>query len=193
MSELKFTISHTKSIFIFSLLKVACALHVRPMLVYIKSGNVAIVLWHCALSVFALCMDCSGNSALVRHFAFFFFSFFFSVSNSSYSGIFLSSVCIFFGNAATVLRHCALSVFTLCKHCSGNSALVRHFAFFFSFFFQFRTVATVEFFCHLFVFFFHIYCYTDIINFTIFSQLLRCQFFISQNKIIKYKIVTNRN
>ena len=34
----------------------------------------------------------------------------------------------------TVLRYCALSVFALCKHCSGNSALV---------IFQFRTVATI--------------------------------------------------
>ena len=42
------------------------------------------------------------------------------------------------GNAATVLRYCALSVFVLCKHCSGNSVLVRLF-----FFFQLRIVATV--------------------------------------------------
>ena len=37
----------------------------------------------------------------------------------------------------------------------------------------------------------HIYYYTDTTNFIIFSQLLRCQFLISQNKIIKYEIVTN--
>ena len=37
----------------------------------------------------------------------------------------------------------------------------------------------------------YIYCYTDVTNFTIFSQLLRCQFLISQNKIIKYETVTN--
>ena len=30
---------------------------------------------------------------------------------------------------ATVFRHCAFSVFTLCKHSNGNSALVRHFFF----------------------------------------------------------------
>ena len=57
------------------------------------------------------------------------------------------------------------------------------------------------FFCsHRFVFFFyllniymswHIYCYTNTTNFTVFSQLLMCQFLISQNKIIKYEIVTN--
>ena len=33
----------------------------------------------------------------------------------------------------------------------------------------------------------YIYCYTDTINFTIFSQLLTCQFLTSQNKIIKYE------
>ena len=38
-----------------------------------------------------------------------------------------------------------------------------------------------------------IYCYTGTTNFTIFSQLLRYQFFICQNKIIKYETVTNHN
>ena len=38
---------------------------------------------------------------------------------------------------ATVLRYYAFSVFALYKYCSGNSALVRHFAFFFFFFFFF--------------------------------------------------------
>ena len=37
----------------------------------------------------------------------------------------------------------------------------------------------------------HIYCYTYTTNFTILSQLLRRQFFIGQNKIIKYETVTN--
>ena len=41
---------------------------------YIKSGNAATVLWHCALSVFALCKHCSGNSALVSPLFFFFFN-----------------------------------------------------------------------------------------------------------------------
>ena len=45
----------------------------------------------------------------------------------------------------------------------------------------------------LYFFFFYIYCYINTTNFTIFSQLLRCQFFISQNKIIKYETVTNHN
>ena len=39
----------------------------------------------------------------------------------------------------------------------------------------------------------YIYFYTYITNFIIFSQLLRCQFLIGQNKIIKYEIVTNHN
>ena len=90
----------------------------------------------------------------------------------------------------------------------GN--LVRNFASFSLFIFKFRTVATVPdctvatvvtffFFLGLvFVFFFfyiyiYIYCYTDTKNFTIFSQLLRYQFLISQNKIIKYETITNHN
>ena len=39
----------------------------------------------------------------------------------------------------------------------------------------------------------YIYIYTDTINFTIFSQLLKYQFLISQNKIIKYETMTNHN
>ena len=97
----------------------------------------------------------------------------------------------------TVLRYCALSVFALCKHYSGNSVLV---------IFQFRTVATIPggtiatvvtvFFgvFRLYFFFFLLYIlfyYTT--NFTIFLQLLNCQFLISQNKIIKYETITNHN
>ena len=84
-----------------------------------------------------------------------------------------------------------------------NAILVRHFVFFFlSFLFwtiatiPSGTVVTVFFFFfvfRLYFFFFYIYCYINATNFTIFSQLLRCQFFISQNKIIKYEIVTNHN
>ena len=33
----------------------------------------------------------------------------------------------------------------------------------------------------------YIYCYTDTTNFTIFSQLLICQFLTNRNKIIKYE------
>ena len=39
----------------------------------------------------------------------------------------------------------------------------------------------------------HIYCYTDTTNFIIFSQLLRYQFLINRNKIIKYENMTNHN
>ena len=109
------------------------------------------------------------------------------------------------GNVATVLWHCTLSVFALCKHCSGNSALVSPLFFFFlTLLFKFCTVTTVpsgngtvatvvSFFQSSVCIFFLIYCCTDTTNFIIFSQLLKCQFLISQNKIIKYKIVTNHN
>ena len=68
------------------------------------------------------------------------------------------------------------------------------------------TVATVPNFIYLFFsviglcFFFlniyvgwHIYCYTDTINFTIFLQILKYQFLTSRNKIIKYETMTNHN
>ena len=55
------------------------------------------------------------------------------------------------------------------------------------------TVVTVFFYLLFVLFIFYIYCYIDTINFTIFSQLLRCQFLLSQNKIIKYETVTNHN
>ena len=86
------------------------------------------------------------------------------------------------GNATTVIWYCALNVFALCKHCSGNSILVRHIAFFFFFFiFSFEHNSSYPFFCLPFVLFFSLlyilfYCTT---NFTIFLQLLRCQFLIS--------------
>ena len=98
------------------------------------------------------------------------------------------------GNAATVIRYCALSVLALYKHCSGNSALVRHFFFFFPVS-NSETVTTVVivffFFSFRMYFFFLLYIYIYIYilfyyltNFTIFLQLLRCQFFISHNKIL---------
>ena len=56
------------------------------------------------------------------------------------------------------------------------------------------TVITVFFFFRLYLFFLlYINCYTDTTNFTIFLQLLRCQFLISQNKIIKYETMINHN
>ena len=82
---------------------------------------------------------------------------------------------------------------------SGTVAIVATTFFFFSLVFR------------LYFFFFllniyknlHIYCYTDTTNFTIFSQYFHniftiiftifSQYLINQNKIIKYKIVTNHN
>ena len=103
------------------------------------------------------------------------------------------------GNATIVLWHCALSAFALCKHCSGNSALVSPFFFFFklpfclSFAWQLQCQAALQlqqlhFFQSSVCFFFLIYCCTDTTNFTIFSQLLKSQFLISQNKIINMKL-----
>ena len=39
----------------------------------------------------------------------------------------------------------------------------------------------------------HIYCYTNTTNFTIFSQLLTCQFLTGRNKIITYEAIANHN
>ena len=60
------------------------------------------------------------------------------------------------GNAATVLRYCTLSVFVLCKHCSGNSVLVRIFLASNSSYSSIGTVATVVtfFFLSVCIFFF---------------------------------------
>ena len=55
------------------------------------------------------------------------------------------------------------------------------------------TVATVPIFLVIFFLSWYIYYYIDLTNFTIFSQLLRCQFLIGRNKIIKYETVTNHN
>ena len=147
--------------------------------------------WHCSYRVFLL--------------LFFFFSlpfvlfFLLNIYNNSHIYCYTDTTN-FSGYAATVFRHCALNVFALCKHCSGNSALVRHFAFFFfnSSYIPSSTVATVVtiffFSFRLYLFFFLLYIlfyYTT--NFTIFLQLLMCQFLISQNKIIKYEAVTNHN
>ena len=98
------------------------------------------------------------------------------------------------GNASTVLLWCSEPFFSQVLNSCYNATLVC----------SSGTIATTFFFFFslLFVLFFFllniyknpcIYCYTDTINFTIFSQLLRFQFLISQNKIIKYENVTNRN
>ena len=67
---------------------------------------------------------------------------------------------------------------------SGTIATVATFFFFsvIGFFFPFKYLCKLV-----------LYCYTDTTNFTIFSQLLTCQFLTSRNKIIKYEIVTNHN
>ena len=113
---------------------------------------------------------------------FFFSSSFFSIIDlCSFSTVFLHYTAIvpFCLPSFEQLLQCHFGLFKW--HCSYNA--------FFSFFFF-----------HLYFFFLlniyknpHIYCYTDTTNFTIFSQLLRFQFFISQNKIIKYETVANHN
>ena len=120
----------------------------------------------------------SGTVATIATFFFFFlfsllfvlfFSFYIYYCTFSvfalyiYSAILLSQLCLFF-------------FWTVATVPSGTVATVA------TFFFSLPFVL---------FFFFYIYCYTDTTNFIIFSQLLRCQFFISQNKIIKYETVTN--
>ena len=116
---------------------------------------------------------------------------------------FQSSICAIFSYisinyikssyAATVFCHCSYNVF----HCSS---MVQFWWANLSFF----LVLNSSYSCYSFFFFFglpfllyfilfYIYCYTDTTNLIIFSQLLRCQFLISQNKIIIYKTVTNHN
>ena len=87
-----------------------------------------------------------------------------------------------------MFRHCASSVFTLCMHYRCNSALVS-----WVFFFFFFSVINLCFFFFNIDVSWHLYCYIDTINFTIFSQLLMYQFFTSRNKIIKYETVANYN
>ena len=86
-----------------------------------------------------------------------------------------------FHNIVKAQMHSSYSVLLVCS--IGIIAIVP--TVFFPFLFSHRFV--------LFFFFpfkyymsWHIYCHTNITNFTIFWQLLRCQFFISRNKIIKY-------
>ena len=91
-------------------------------------------------------------------------------------------------------RQCCYSDLAMCKHGSSNSALVRHIAPFFSFFFFSEQYSSYSFLSSICTFFFLLYIlFYYSTNFIIFLQLLRCQFLISQNKIIKYEIVTNHN
>ena len=88
-----------------------------------------------------------------------------------------------------MFRYCASSVFALCMHYSYNSALVS----WVFFFFFFLVIALCFFFLLNIDVSWHLYCYIDTTNFTIFSQLLICQFLTSRNKIIKYETVANYN
>ena len=133
------------------------------------------MLWHLLgerikAIVFLVCS--SGTVATEFFFFLFFFSlpfvlfFLLNIYNNSHIYCYTDTTN-FSGYAATVFRHCALNVFALCKHCSGNSALVRHFAFFFfnSSYIPSSTVATVVtifFFPSVCTFFFsfYIYCFT---------------------------------
>ena len=111
---------------------------------YIKSGNAATVVWYCALSVLARYKHCSSssNNALVRkvsvvlvcsglfkqHRSYISYRVFFYIFSSIFRLYFFFFIYIKSDNVATVLRHYALSVFAaLCKHCNGNSTLVRIF------------------------------------------------------------------
>ena len=81
LGELKFTISYSKSILIFSILEV----HVLPMLVYIKSDNATTVIWYC---VHSMCLHCASTVAVTVFWwgtlpFYFFFIFLFLVSNST--------------------------------------------------------------------------------------------------------------
>ena len=90
-----------------------------------------------------------------------------------------------FGTVHSVYLHCnstvAVTVLWWGPHCP--------------FFFSFEQYSSYSFFCLPFVlifpFLYILFYYT--INFIIFLQLLMCQFFISQNQIIKYEIMTNYN
>ena len=143
---------------------------------------------HCtntvAITVFCEAIFCLGPSICI------FFSFIYIVllHNKFYNS----------GYVNIVLWYCILIVFALYKHCSGNSAFVRHFIFFFGIVATvpssiIATVVTVflSSVCNFFFPFIYIVLLHN--KFIIFLQLLRYQFFISQNKIIKYEIVTNHN
>ena len=90
---------------------------------------------------------------------------------------------------ANVLKHCSYMVlvswatfFFFSQVLKSNYSAKFVFVFFF---FSFKYLCKLV----------YIYCYTDTTNFTIFSQLLRYQFLISQNKIIKYEMwpITTEN
>ena len=86
-----------------------------------------------------------------------------------------------FHNIVKAQMHSSYSVLLVCS--IGIIAIVP--TVFFPFLFSHRFVLFFFFLLNIYMSW-HIYCHTNITNFTIFWQLLRCQFFISRNKIIKY-------
>ena len=136
---------------------------------------VTLVRWMCKNYSNLVCL--SGIVAIAAT-PFFFFSlvfrlyFFFLLNIYKNAHIYCYTITINFtiflynksSYATTVLWHCASRVLTLC---STVAATV--------FFFFFVLNIDVS---------WHLYCYTDTTNFTIFSQLLTYQFLTSRNKII---------
>ena len=110
----------------------------------------------------------------------------FGLFNMYYSSFFFSqsSICTLF---STVFLHCVRTI-------AATVLWFREsFLFFFSFFSSFSVIGLCFFFFFNIDVSLHLYCYTDTTNFTIFSQLLMCQFLTSRNKIIKYEFVANHN
>ena len=113
------------------------------------------------------------------------------------SGTSISINYIKSGYVATMFTYYSYHFFLLFIY-GGN--LVRHFVFFFFFLVSNRSYS-IRWHCSYssYIFFFclphvlYIYCYIDTTNFTIFLPLLKCQFLLRQNKIIKYETVTNHN
>ena len=86
-----------------------------------------------------------------------------------------------FHNIVKAQMHSSYSVLLVCS--IGIIAIVP--TVFFPFLFSHRFVLFFFFLLNIYMSW-HIYCHTDITNFAIFWQLLRFQFFIGWNKIIKY-------
>ena len=73
----------------------------------------------------------------------------------------------------TMLQYCASRVLAMCSTIAATVLWFRESFFFFSFLFFLLNIDVS----------WHLYCYINTTNFTIFSQLLTCQFLTSQNKI----------
>ena len=130
---------------------------------------------YCASRVLALCNIIVATMLWFRESFFFFFPFKYWCK--------LIFILLYWHNkfnksgyAATILQHCASRVLALCSTVAATVLWFREF------FFPLNIDVS-----------WHLYCYTDTTNFTIFSQLLSCQFLTSRNKIIKYETVANHN